>query len=65
MRLERLQHDLDEVLRRVGVRARYEIPLMHVTPGRDPDHRAYYDARARQQVEAAFRGTVERFGYSF
>ena len=65
MRFERLQQDLNEVLRQVGVPGRYEIPPIHVTPGRDPDHRAYYDARSRPQVEAAFRDTIERFGYSF
>lgn len=65
MRFERLQDDFGEVLRRLGVSRRIEIPRVAVTQAREADYRSYYTPKARGIVEHVFARDLERFGYSF
>lgn len=66
IRFERMQPDLDEALRRVGVTERLEIPMRNVTRARrGRDHRAFYTPAARAIVERAFADQLKRYGYRF
>jgi hypothetical protein len=66
MRFERLEEDLNEVLRRVGAGdGGVELPRFNVTQARERDYRGYYTPKAREIVEYAYGPELERFGYSF
>jgi hypothetical protein len=65
MRFERVQEEFGDVLRRLGIEQRIEIPVMNVTDDRDPDYRSYYDDRSRRLVAEVYRPIITRFGYQF
>ena len=66
IRFERLQADFDELMTRLGVAERVEIPVVNTTVGRHGRHYAsFYTPGARGIVEAVYGGWIERFGYRF
>lgn len=66
IRFERMQADLDEALRKVGVMHQVAVPHRNATTSRrDRDPRALYTPAARAIVERAYRREIERWGYSF
>jgi Sulfotransferase family len=66
IRFERMQADLDEALRRVGVTEPLPLPHRNPTSSRaDRHYSALYTPAARAIVEAAYRRELDRFGYVF
>lgn len=66
IRFERMQEDLDEALRRVGVTRPLTIPHRNPTTSRrDRDPRTLYTPVARDIVAGAYAREIERFGYRF
>ena len=66
IRFERMQADLDEALRSVGVLTRVMIPVVNVTPARKGRHyREYYTAEARHIIERVWAERLGRWGYAF
>ena len=66
IRFERMQADLDEALRRVGVTEQLVIPHRNPTASRQDVHYSeLYTPEARAIVERAYRRELERFGYAF
>jgi hypothetical protein len=66
IRFERMQADLDEALRRVGVTETPPIPHRNPTSSRRDVHYAdLYTPAARAIVERAYRRELDRFGYAF
>ncbi len=66
IRFERMQADLDEALRRVGVLKRVMIPLVNVTPARQGRHYGeYYTADSRSIIERVWAERLDRWGYAF
>ncbi len=65
LRFEQLQADFDALLARVGYQGTIELGLVNTTPGREPDYRRYYTARAQRHVEQAWRAELDRYGYGF
>jgi hypothetical protein len=66
IRFERMQADLDEALRRVGVTEPLPIPHRNPTTSRGDIHYSeLYTPAARAIVEAAYRRELDRFGYVF
>lgn len=66
LRYERLQEDLDAFLTKHGITERSEIPQRNVTEARGTRHyREFYGPRTRDLVARAYRGPLERFGYTF
>lgn len=66
IRFERMQEDLDEALRKVGVTEPHLLPHRNPTAlRRDVDPRRLYTPAARRIVERVYRREIERYGYSF
>jgi hypothetical protein len=66
IRFERMQADLDEALRRVGVTEPLPIPHRNPTSSRrDVRYAELYTPAARAIVERAYRRELDRFGYAF
>jgi len=66
IRFEQMQQDLDEALRKVGVREPHRLPHRNPTASRqDHDYRRIYTARARAIVARAYAQALERHGYAF
>jgi hypothetical protein len=66
IRFEHMQADLDEALRKVGVREPHRLPHRNPTASRqDRDYRRIYTARARAIVAQAYARELERHGYTF
>lgn len=65
IRFERLQHDFDAAMRRVGAEPK-EIPRANVTERRrGRDYREMYTPQARSIVETAYAEQLRRYGYDF
>jgi plasmid stability protein len=64
LRFETLQEDLNALLKDIGHDGTIELPHVNVTEGRR-HYREYYTDAARRTVEQAWRGELERYGYSF
>jgi len=64
IRYERLEDDLNRLLRQAGVNRVVEVPRMNVTPGKRP-YTEYYSERSRRLVEARLGKELQRFGYRF
>ena len=66
LHFERLQDDFDDLLERLGVPDRHEIPQVNVTRKRDRrPYQDWYTPRARAIVERAFAADFAEHGYSF
>ncbi len=65
MRYERLQHDFEEAMGRVGIDQVPQIPVLNPTEAKDADYRSYYTPHSRRRVARAFAPDLERFGYRF
>jgi hypothetical protein len=66
MRFERLQADFDDLMRRVGVEERVEIPLYNETGRRRKrPYQEFYTPAARRIVEELFAADLAEFGYRF
>ncbi len=66
IRFERLQADVDELFRRLGVQERVEIPVVNPTGVREKKpYQAFYTPKARAIVEQVFAGRIARYGYTF
>lgn len=66
IRFERLQADVDELFRRLGVAERVEIPVVNPTGVREKrPYQEFYSPRARAIVEQVFAGRIARYGYTF
>ena len=66
IRFERMQADLDDALRRVGVTEPLPVPHRNPTSSRrDQRYAELYTPAARAIVEQAYRREIERFGYTF
>ena len=66
IRFERMQADLDEALRKVGVTE--PLPLPHRNPTSSRGERHYselYTPASREIVTAAYQRELDRFGYTF
>ncbi|MEO7118124.1 MAG: hypothetical protein ABIZ34_04045 [Candidatus Limnocylindrales bacterium] len=66
IRFERMQEDLDALMRRIGIDGPVEIPQRNVTRARSGrDFREMYTPAARAIVERAYSSQLKRYGYSF
>ncbi len=66
IRHERLQADMDDLLRRLGVTEPVEIPVVNPTAIRNRQpYQSFYTPRARRIVETVFADRLERHGYRF
>lgn len=66
IRFERMQADLDEAVRRVGLQERLAVPHRNPTTSRADRHYAeVYTPAARAIVERAYHRELDRFGYTF
>lgn len=65
MRFEKLQHDFEEAMGRVGIDQVPVIPVLNPTEARDADYRSYYTPQSRHLAARAFAPDLERFGYRF
>lgn len=66
IRFEHMQADLDEALRKVGVRQLHQLPHRNPTASRaDQDYRTLYTDRARAIVERAYAREIAQHGYTF
>lgn len=66
IRFERMQEDLDEALRRVGVGEPHRLPHRNPTASRrQRDYAAIYTARARDVVARAYAHSLAVHGYTF
>lgn len=64
IRYERLEADLNGVLRQAGVAGGVALPHKNKTPGKAP-YQSYYSAMSRRLVERALRHELALFGYTF
>lgn len=64
LRFERLAADLDDLLASRGLPS-IIVARENATVERSPDHREYYDDRAREIVARVFREDLARFDYEF
>lgn len=60
--LESLNDDFAQVCAEVGIPP---VSMPHANPSRHKDYRTYYSDETRAMVAEAFRGDIERFGYTF
>ena len=66
IRFERLQADVDELFRRLGVQERVEIPVVNPTGVREKrPYQEFYTPKARAIVEQVFADRIARYGYTF
>ena len=66
IRHERLQADVDDLFRRLGVAEHVEIPVVNPTAIRKKKpYQSFYTPRARQIVEQVFEDRLVRYGYRF
>lgn len=61
-RYENLQHDLNKILQRLGLRS---VALTHMNKSRHDDFRSYYDNELRDMVIKKYHKDICCFGYSF
>jgi hypothetical protein len=65
MRFEKIEADLNQVLKLIGINERVELPLVNDTPGKTLMYRDYYDERSRSIVQTVFAAELRHFGYAF
>jgi hypothetical protein len=63
-RYEELERGFAEVLARIGLSGRVELPRTNVSKDRD-DYRTYYDAASRDLVARWYQREITHFGYTF
>jgi hypothetical protein len=66
IRFERLQADVDDLMRRLGVTEHVEIPVVNPSGvRRKRPYQEFYTPRAREIVERVFADRLARYGYRF
>jgi hypothetical protein len=66
IRFERLQADVDALMRRLGVAEAVEIPVVNPTGTRQKrPYQEFYTPKARAIVEQVFAERIARYGYTF
>ncbi len=66
IRFERLQSDVDSLMRRLGVEGHVEIPVVNPTGVRAKrPYQEFYTPRSREIVEQVFAARIARYGYAF